>query len=260
MKSLNFESRKILIVVKAYPTPSISYGETVCCVGIDLDAFQWIRLYPICFRDLEYKKQFKKYSIIEAECAKAHDDLRPESYRIREDSIRVLDHIDTKAGGWEKRKSIVLRLPVKSQCQLLKEEEKNNISLGIIKPVDISFNIKKRARTDSLKRDRAYAQQGFFKKRKEPAEEIPYRFYYRFRCPSEAGCTGHNLSILDWEIHQSFRDWRNKYRDEGELLNKIKARWMDIADCETKNVFFYTGNLFRFPKTFTILGIFYPPL
>jgi len=260
MKTLDFKSRRILIVVKAYPTPSISYGETVCCAGIDLDIFQWIRLYPICFRDLEHKKQFKKYSIVEAECAKASDDLRPESYRIREDSIRIIDHIDTKAGGWERRKEIVLSLPVKSLCQLIKEEETSNVSLGIIKPEDISFHIKKRPRSDSVKRESAYTQEGLFKKHKDPIEEIPYKFYFRFRCPSEPGCASHILSILDWEIHQSYRDWRSRYSTEEELLSKIEEKWISLTDHGKKDVFFYIGNLHRFPKTFTVLGIFCPPL
>ncbi len=260
MKTLDFKPKRILILVKAYPTPSISYGETVCCAGIDLETFQWIRLYPVRFRDLEYNQRFKKYSIIEAECAKAHDDLRPESYRIREGSISIVDLIDTKAEGWDRRKKIVLSLPVKSMCQLIKEEETNNISLAIIKPEEVSFLIKKRHRSDSAKRESAYAQKGFFEKQKEPIEIIPYMFYYQFRCPSEPGCVTHSLSILDWEIHQSYRDWRNSYRTEEELLSKIGDKWMSMADHGKKDVFFYVGNLHRFPKTFTVLGVFCPPL
>jgi hypothetical protein len=28
--------KRILVVVKTYPNPSSTYGETVCCAGVDL--------------------------------------------------------------------------------------------------------------------------------------------------------------------------------------------------------------------------------
>jgi hypothetical protein len=37
LKTSGFENKRILITVKAYPAPSISYGETVCCAGLDID-------------------------------------------------------------------------------------------------------------------------------------------------------------------------------------------------------------------------------
>jgi len=259
MKSLEFKPRTIFVVVKAYPTPSISYGETVCCAGIDLDNNQWIRLYPIRFRDLEYKKRFKKYSIIRAECAKASDDLRPESYRIREDSIQVLDHLGTN-DKWEARKALISRLPTMSHCQLIKVEEVANTSLGIIKPSDISFHTKRRPPSRPSLRERAYAQKGLFEMPKSPIEEIPYRFYYHFSCASDSGCQSHALSILDWEIHESFRRWRETYQNEQDLLSKIEERWLEIADGIKNDVSFFVGNLHRLPKIFTVLGVFYPPL
>ena len=61
-------SRKIevLITVKAAPTPSATYGETVCVAGIsaDLSAPGWIRLYPINFRYLQQERKFRKYDVV----------------------------------------------------------------------------------------------------------------------------------------------------------------------------------------------------
>ncbi len=42
-------------------------------------------------------------------------------------------------------------------------------------------------------------------------------------------CPGHDLVITDWEINQSFQKWRSKYKTEGELLEKIKQRWSQLA-------------------------------
>ena len=115
-----FEKKIILVTVKAYPNPSKTYGETVCCAGVDLDTLQLIRLYPIPFRDLDYDKKFKKYSIIEVACTKTPDDKRPESYKVNAETIKVLDWLDTK-NNWAKRKDIILKLCIKSMCQVLKD-------------------------------------------------------------------------------------------------------------------------------------------
>ena len=135
--------KKILITVKAYPNPSRKYSETVCCAGIDLNNFQWVRLYPIPFRDLDDNKKFKKYSIIEVDCYKTPDDRRPESFYVNSDTIKVIDWLDTKKDKWEKRKSIVLKLPVKSMCKVYEDAEDSDLSLGLIKPDEISFKISK---------------------------------------------------------------------------------------------------------------------
>jgi len=104
------ERRRVLITVKAYPNPSKKYGETVCCAGVDLAANQWIRLYPIPFRDLDDEQRFKKYNVIEVNCAKATDDHRPESYKVDAGSIKVIEWWDSTKDNWAKRKSAVLPL------------------------------------------------------------------------------------------------------------------------------------------------------
>ena len=109
------EQKTVLITVKAYPTPSKKYGETVCCAGIEPSTHQWVRLYPIPFRDLDNDKKFKKYSVIRVTCRKAADDRRPESYRVDADSIEILEWWDTKH-KWRCRKSVVLPTLSPSMC------------------------------------------------------------------------------------------------------------------------------------------------
>jgi hypothetical protein len=43
---------RILPVVKTYPNPSTKYGETVCVAGVDLATREWVRVYPVTFRQL----------------------------------------------------------------------------------------------------------------------------------------------------------------------------------------------------------------
>lgn len=255
---MKFEKKKILITVKAYPNPSKKYSETVCCAGVDLNTFQLVRLYPIPFRDLDSNKKFKKYSIIEVNCSPPSNDKRPESLRVDSDSIKVIKWLDTENGTWEKRKSIVLKVPVKSMCQVYQDTEQDNLSLGLIKPENISFECKKQSLSSQKAREVCYAQLSFFDKKKEAIEEIPFNFYYKFKCPTEPDCPGHKLSIIDWEIGQAYRDWRSNYPTVEVLLEKIKQRWLNITETAKKDVYFYVGNLKRFRNTFMVLGVFYP--
>lgn len=255
---MEFVKKQILITVKAYPNPSAKYSETVCCAGIDLSNNQWIRLYPIPYRDLDNEQKFKKYSIIEVDCWKASDDKRPESFKIDPDSITVISWLDPKK-KWQKRK-LVCNLPVKSMCQVNKDADEKDISLGLIKPENISFEWKKHSLSDSHAREACYAQLSFFNKDKDAIEEIPYQFYYLFRCVGENNCPGHMLSIIDWEIGQAYRSWRSKYKDENICLEKIKERWDEISDITNRDIYFYVGNMKRFRDKFMILGVFFPPL
>ena len=259
MNFLKFEKKRILITVKAYPNPSRTYGETVCCAGIDIDNLQWIRLYPIPFRDLDNKQKFKKYSIIEIVCQRAKGDKRPESFRIKPGTINIIEMIGTEKGTWEKRKSLILQVPIKSMCQVNKEREEKDLSLALIKPEEISFEWRKRTAANQNKREACYAQLSLFNKKKNAIEKIPFSFHYQFRCKGVDDCQGHKLSIIDWEIMQAYRDWRTQYPDERMLMEKIKEKWTGIANTEKKDVYFYVGNTKRFRDMFMILGVFYPP-
>ena len=255
---MKFEKKRILITVKAYPNPSSKYGETVCCAGVELSTFQWIRLYPIPYRDLDNEQKFKKYSVIEVNCTSPSDDKRPESFYVIPDSIKVVAWFGTEH-NWDKRKSIVLQLPVKSMCQVYKDAEEKDSSLGLIKPEDISFECVKQSLSDQKAREACYAQLSFFDKKKDSIEEIPFNFYYTFKCASEDNCPGHKLSIIDWEIGQAYRNWRSFYDSKKILLEKIQQKWLDMSDIKKRDVYYYVGNMKRFRKTFMVLGVFYPP-
>lgn len=252
------EQKRVLITVKAYPNPSKKYGETVCCAGVDLSSGNWIRLFPIPYRDLDNDKKFKKYSIIEIRCRKATTDKRPESYTVDADSIKVIDWWDTN-DKWEQRKNVVLPTLSPSMCRVLEEVEANDKSLAMIKPQEISFSWEVADTKDQAARDACYAQLSFFDKRKDAIEPIPYHFYYSFKCAGNYICPGHKMRIIDWELGQAYRNWRWRYPDEATLLTKIQERWLDRICSEDKDTYFYVGNMWRFRKTFMILGAFYPP-
>ena len=192
------EKKRVLITVKAYPNQSNRYKEVVCAAGIDIEKKEWVRLFPIPYRYLDQDKQFKKYSIIEVDATRSPADKRPESYKIRIDSIKVLEHLDTRK-NWVKRKSFILPLANHSLCEIMSRSISENMSLGMFKPDNISFDYEKANKKNIQKKiDAAYIRPGFLNERDiSKLELIPYHFRYHFKCKNEARCPGHTLPIID---------------------------------------------------------------
>ncbi|HUW20503.1 MAG TPA: hypothetical protein VMW16_14495 [Sedimentisphaerales bacterium] len=250
------ETKTVLITVKAPPNPSEQHQEINCCAGIDLSTGTWIRLYPIPFRLLDDDKKFPKYSIISVNCQRPLRDKRIESYKVDQDSIKILRHVGTQ-NKWAERKKIVLPALSPSFCTIL-DEVAGNKSLGIFKPTDIEFEIKKAVPKDEKKRRAAYDQYRLFDKGLKPVEQIPLSFCYRFKCHNSPKCPRHKLMIHDWELTETYRRWRHKYTAQA-LLFKIREKWFDDLCGSTKDAYFYVGNMWQRPKQFMVLGVFYPP-
>lgn len=255
---MTYQTKKVLVTVKAYPNPSTKYRETVCVAGIDLASGKWIRLYPIPFRDLDNTNKFKKYNVIEVRAMKSPADSRPESFKVESSTIKVIDNIDTKK-KWDKRKQYLMPTVSPSLCHILNETAVNNKSLGMFKPERVTFVCKKVKPTKKQKkRESCYAQFGLYGKNPDPIEAIPYDFRYSFFCHDNADCPGHDLPIIDWEVMQSYRKWRHDYKTEESLLDAIKKKWLDNMCSDNHDTYFYVGNMQRFKENFMVLGLFYP--
>jgi hypothetical protein len=107
---------RVLITVKAAPTPSGTYGETVCVAGIRQDIGQesWVRLYPINFRAQEAVDRFRKYEIVRLRAKPARNDRRMESWRPDLSSIRRGESIPVG-----RRHEFIDRHIRHSMCELL---------------------------------------------------------------------------------------------------------------------------------------------
>jgi hypothetical protein len=91
---------------------------------------------------------------------------------------------------------------------------------------------------------------------KQELEKIPFRFYYQFSC-NDAGCGGHNMMCTDWEMSESFRDWRQKYGESG-WVEKFRQRY-EIEMSEKYDTHFIVGTVAAHPNRWIIIGLFYPP-
>ncbi len=194
------------------------------------------------------------------ECSPPDNDKRPESFHVNVDTIKAKEWLDTTTDKkWTRRKAIVLKLPIKSMCQVLKDAKEKDLSLGLVKPEQISFEWEKQSLSNQEARESCYAQLTFFDKKKNAIEKIPYSFYYQFHCVGETDCPHHKLSIIDWEIGEAYRAWRWRYKPESQLLEKIKERWLNGMCLKNTEPYFFVGNMKRFRETFMVLGTFYPP-
>lgn len=255
--------KKVLILVKTYPNPSHKYQESVCVAGVTEDDKQWIRLYPMRFRSLDEEKRFRKYQWIEIDVVKSSDP-RPYTYKPLIDTITLGDTISSD-NNWSERKEWVYPLLADSMCSIqteankcMKEGKPVARSLAAFRPSLVENIDVERDSSDWTKDQREWmSQQGLFDKHRHPLEKVPYKFYYRYKC-SDKACPGHRQSIIDWELMQLYRNLKHKGDNENEIIAKIKEKWLAQMCGMDKDTIFFVGNGFQTPKSFMVLGVFYP--
>ncbi len=247
------ERKRVLITVKAEPSPSKAHGDSVCTAGIT-DQGEFIRLYPIPYRVFcDDKTKFSKYDWIEVDCEKSDNDRRIESYKIDSESIKVVGHVNTEY-GWAERNEILLPKVSKNFAEL----KESGASLGIIKPSEIlKFEI---GDTDDIDMDCKKTFQMIFegesRLRKIPViKPRDRRFSYKFKCDGEK--TEHAMVCEDWELYESSRTWLNYYESEEILEEKIHEKFFHHFKNEC-NLHFFVGTHFVY-KTWMIIGLYYPP-
>jgi hypothetical protein len=252
------ETARLVVVVKGYPTVSRTYDEAVCVAGIrtDLPQPQWVRLYPVQFRDLEFSKQFKKYQEITLYVSGANDS-RPESRRPDTGSLSLGGVISTRH-RWARRWELVRPLVVESMCSIQRQQKVDHTSLGVFKPRDVIDFIITPDHSPWKPGQRAtLAQPSLFLPSKTQLEKIPYNFSYRYDC-SSTSCKGHEQTIIDWEAAQAFRNFRRLYGEE-EGLVRMRDKWLGEMCGTAKDTHFFVGNQHLHPLAFLVLGVFWPP-
>jgi hypothetical protein len=254
----------VLVTVKAYPTVSDRHGEAVCVAGIrtDTEPATWVRLFPLAFRDLPPEQRFAKWQFIELDAIRGSD-TRPESFKPILDTIRPGAQVDTK-NNWALRCWYLDQFLMPNHCGpggVLERQRADRSSLAVIQPREVlgfdvepapGWSLSQRAiigqgRLDDLERSR------------ESLEELPYKFRYHYRCRAPACKGNHHHSILDWEIGQSFRSWRDRYGGEQAALVKIREKWRDEVAGPGKDTYFLLGNAHVHPGSFMVIGVAWPP-
>ena len=265
---------KVLITVKTYPNPSIKYDELVCNAGF-LESGEWIRIYPIKFRQLPYDQQYKKYNWIELDLIRKKDDPRRESYRpLRgiDENIKIVGQIDTgKKRDWSERKQYALEEVFDSMTDLIGQAKKPNVwkSLATVKPKEIvKFEIVEDEREWNSKVKEGLRQLSLFDSRPvkgsrelDVVRKLPYKYYYHFL--TEGDKKPRRMMIEDWEIGALY--WNCLAQAEGDEVeaNKLVRKKYE-EEFLGKDLYLYVGttlaNHMRAPNPFVIIGVFYPPI
>src|SRR5689334_1926142 len=126
---------RVLITVKTYPTLSRKYGETVCTAGVRADG-SWVRIYPVPFRRLDEKEQYRKFDWIEAELVRSKADKRPATRRPAGPQQLVPGaHLSTSDEWLDRRALILGKCKVYTRlAPLIAEAKTNETSLAVFKP------------------------------------------------------------------------------------------------------------------------------
>jgi len=184
-------------------------------------------------------------------------DTRKESYRIKEDSIRLGSFINTKK-RWSERKSIVLPTVSKSLEEIKDNYDIDKTSLGIFRPKTIDFKAKAENAEWKPTQKGQLTQLKLFGSQPKKLERIPFKFVYEFTC-ADKRCEGHKLSIHDWEIMQLYRGVRDTYDyAQDKILEKIKQKFLYEMWDKSKDSHLIVGSVYP-KKTFIVVGVFWPP-
>lgn len=249
------EKKRILVVVRTYPTPAQKGVEVSCTAGITDDG-KWIRLFPVPYRLLDEDKRFAKYQWIDVDVTKAND-ARPESYHLNMASLRIVSALPPD-NQWQARKNIIFPLKAHCLCCLKTERDANGFpTLGFFRPKRIKrLLIEEDGPTwTPAQIDRLNQFDLFRELPQDQLEKVPFKFKYEFFC-EEDSCTGHKMMCTDWEMGESWRKWKLKYGEEwkGKLREKYEREIINERDTH-----FIVGTLSDHPAEWIIVGLFYPP-
>jgi len=159
---------------------------------------------------------------------------------------------------WRVRKEFLFPKRAHCLCCLKKvRDEKGYPTLGLFRPKSIDRLIIKPSSSDWTQAQLAILRQEDLFEKKPPTEleKIPFNFRYEFKC-NHSTCAGHKMFCSDWEIGQAFRKWKAEYGDRWESKFRQKFETDMIQKYDTH---FYVGTVAKYPGTWIIVGLFYPP-
>jgi hypothetical protein len=253
---------KVLITVKTYPIPSAKYDELVCTAGVT-ETGDFVRLYPVNFRDLPWTKQYRKYQWLMVDAVKHTGwDSRKESYRPDCSTIQLLGEPLSSRNDWEERGRYVLAQASQSMEELCAKQKENKTSLGIFRPKEIIDLIVSPDAPDwNPGFKAALMQQRLWENRKaskEPPRKVPFKFQYRFAC-NDTRCKGaHQMMIEDWEVGALF--WRcvDGGATPAEACGMVKRKFLGQLCNPERETHFYVGTILAHPNSWVVIGVYWP--
>lgn len=130
-------------------------------------------------------------------------------------------------------------------CDLVAAKGWERPSLGLVVPRSIDdFTWDDQSSDPAQAKKMMQASQGRLLAQGAPTLEFcPFVFRFRYHCLSPT-CRGHGQTIVDWEISEAWRRWRNTYPED--FLDRIKSKWMCLVAAKRQPAF-YVGNQHQAP-------------
>ncbi len=241
------------ILVKAFPQPSAKYEETVCCAGVIEETQEFVRLFPIRFRRLPEDCRFDRYDLVEMIVTKANDG-RPESYRVDEDSISVIERATPSNFPDELRVKLWPPFIYPNMEALTAAQKENGTSLGIVCPDNVTFHHAPFEQAEQDVKDMLQKQQFLFEKPLKPLKPPKYRFYYRFT----TGEKEHMRTIMDWEVQAAYYNFKRRYGSEAKTLTMLEDQY--AKRIPKQNLHFVMGTMAKRKFQFILIGLLRSPL
>ncbi|MFZ3034698.1 MAG: hypothetical protein WA138_11880 [Parvibaculum sp.] len=232
-----------IILIKAAPHIGEKHGETVCCAAIDIHG-NWLRLYPISFRDLDENKKFGRWDRIKFKWRLPKDDSRSESRRVDQNSIEVVGTLKPS----EREKFLA-----NSVVTSLTNERKAGRSLALLRAKILNFKIELKSKDDHQKEIEKFAELRrqsdiFTKVPIVPYEPCLYRFKYKYQTDDgerEGTCQ-------DWELEATFFNWQKRYGTETALA---EIQRIFGEEYPAKGMVLAMGTHSQYPDTWLINGV-----
>ena len=232
-----------IVIVKAAPQVGAAHGETVCCAALDLNG-NWLRLYPIQFRHLEESQKFSRWDRIQFRWRKPSNDVRLESRRVDQDTLRIISNLKPAERSAFLSRSIVTGL---------KKERELGRSLALLSARNFEFVIEPKTSDEILTQRQEFIdlhnQQDMFRtKHLVPYEPCPFRFKYRYACDD-----GERFGTCqDWEIEATYFKWSSLY-GESSALKRMESTFG--IDYPKKGMLLAMGTHSRWPDNWLINGV-----
>jgi hypothetical protein len=248
---------RVLITVKTYPHPSEKYDELVCTAGIT-EAGQWVRLYPINYRGLDYERQFAKYQWVKLELGPTGhgNDNRKESRRPNLDTLELHGDVLSTKNNWRARKAVIDKMPVHTLKELVALYDSDRTSLGIVRPRRVlDIEVKKTDPEWSSQQLGFINQLSLFDGNKRPLRKIPFELRYVFECDDDT--KPHRALITDWELGALYLNEERRLRDPDKAAESVKRKFLNELCGPKRDTLFFMGTTWPY-NTWIVLGVFYP--
>jgi hypothetical protein len=250
-KKQKHQTRRVRVLVKAFPQPSKKHEETVCVAAVDEDTREFLRLFPIRYRRLAAEHRFERFDQVTLTATKASDP-RPESHQVDEGSIQVTE----KAAKLSAQSRVQLWSPfvAPSLTALQEDQKKTGRSLGIIKPDpdSVEFKYKKVEDTDAEDQEltaQLFQQTSLLEDPLKPIARPEYSFAYSFT----SGGKAHSYQIHDWEVQAAFHHYKKRYGTEAKALAMLAQEYGQ--NIPQRNLHLIMGTMHARPWQFIIIGL-----